>query len=114
MSAPATVQEAKKQQQLDRLARKAKIVTDEDAIEYATWYGNQPYEVERAKKHAVHQGALKDLSAATEAREIAEITGEGLEDAKHNEAVAALVAERSVVPHRSAGAVSSLTSTGSK
>ena len=112
MGAPTTIQEARKQQQLARIERKKKIKTKEDGAAYAEWYGNQPAEVARAGLHAKHQAAVNAVAAAVEVVGIAEITGEGLEQAIHDHAVAVLVAERSVVPHRSAGHVSSLTAAG--
>lgn len=103
MGAPTTVQEAKKAQQLERVKRKGGIKTAKDATEYANWYVSQPQEVERAKLHSVHQVDVDDLATKTVAMEVAEITGDGFEAAKHARAVAELVAVRSIVPKRSAG-----------
>jgi hypothetical protein len=108
MGAPTTVQEAKKAQQLERVKRKGGIKTAKDAREYAGWYGKQPQEVERARSHATHQEHVVSLAAAAEALDVAMITGERLDEAKHEFAVAELVAARSVVPKRGAGAVSTL------
>ncbi len=109
MGAPKTVQEARKANQEDRLARKAAIVTEEDAAAYADWYRNQPQQLERAKLHALHQTHVNALAGAVETVGIAEVTGVGLEDAKHNLAVAQLVVERSTVPKRGAAVKSVLT-----
>lgn len=103
MGAPTTVQEARKAQQTERLERKAGIKTPKDAKKYAEWYAAQPQEVERAKLHAAHQVHVDDLANTAEAMAVAEITGDGYEEAKHAHAVAELVVARSVVPKRSAG-----------
>ncbi len=94
MGAPTTIQEARKQQQLDRVERKGKIKTEKDSQAYAAWFGNQPAQVAKAAQEGEHQAALRSAEAAGVALGIAEITGVGLEDAKHDHAVAVLVAER--------------------
>ncbi len=109
MGAPTTIQEAKKQQQLARVERKKDLSSDEDSIAYAEWYAKQPAQIARVELHEKHQAAVNAVEAAAKVVGIAEITGIDLEQAKHDYAVAVLVAERSVVPHRSAGHVSSLT-----
>lgn len=112
MGAPTTIQEAKKQQQLERVARKAKIKTPKDAKEYGEWFANQPAQVERAAQFEKHQASLTALNAAAVTLGIAEITGENLEQAKHDHAVAALVAERSEPGRRNVA--SSLSAVGSE
>ncbi len=112
MSEPTTIGEARKQNQLDRLARKENMSSVEDALAYADWYGKQPAEMARAELHKTHGTHLVALKAAAETVGIAEITGKDLEQARHDHAVAVLVAERSVVPSRGAGVKSSLTSGG--
>lgn len=111
MGAPSTIQEAKKQQQLDRVARKGKIKTVSDAKEYCVWFANQPAQVAKAGQEAEHQAALRAAGDASVALGIAEITGVGLEDAKHDHAVAVLVAERKKPGRRDVA--SSLSAVGS-
>ncbi len=111
MGAPTTIQEAKKQQQNDRIARKAGIKTNKDTKEYCDWFANQPAQVARAAQFEEHQVALRAAGAAKEALGIAEITGVGLEDAKHDYAVAVLVAERKEPGRRDTA--SSLSAVGS-
>ena len=110
MGAPTTIQEARKQQQEERHARKAKIKTDKDAQDYAAWFASQPQQVERAAQFDKWLAAVKAADAAAVTLGIAEITGEDLEQAKHDHAVAVLVAERSKPGRRSTA--SSLTAVG--
>ena len=112
MGAPTTIQEAKKQQQLDRVARKGKIKTAKDAAEYCNWFGAQPAQVAKAAQFEEYHAALRSADAAGVKLGIAEITGVGLEDAKHDHAVAALVAERKKPGRRDTA--SSLTAVGSE
>ena len=111
MGAPTTIQEARKQQQLDRVERKSKIKTAKDAQAYCDWFGNQPSQVAKKAQEAEHQAALRAAEAAAVALGIAEITGVGLEDARHDHAVAVLVAERKKPGRRNV--TSSLSAVGS-
>lgn len=112
MGAPTTIQEAKKQQQLERITRKSKIKTVKDSAEYAEWFGNQPAQVALAAQFEEYHAALSAAKAAATTLGIAEITGVGLEDAKHNHAVAVLVAERKQPGRRKV--TSSLSAVGSE
>jgi len=89
MSAPKTVQEARKAMQTARLKEKGKK-------NYPEFYAKQPLQVVKAAKNEEARAARQALKDADEALAVAEITGEGLEEAKHDRAVAALIAERSV------------------
>ncbi len=111
MGAPTTIQEARKQQQLDRVARKGKIKTASDATGYCEWFGNQPAQVAKKDQENEHLAALNAVNKAGVALGIAEITGVGLEDAKHDYAVAVLVAERKKPGRRDVS--SSLSAVGS-
>ncbi len=111
MGAPTTIQEAKKQQQLDRIERKGKIKTAKDGKEYANWFASQPAQVARAAQFEEYQAALKAAASAGVTLGIAEITGVGLEDARHDHAVAVLVAERKEPGRRNVA--SSLSAVGS-
>lgn len=111
MGAPTTIQEAKKQQQLERIERKGKIKTAKDAQDYCEWFGNQPAQVAKRGQENEHLAALKAADKAGVALGIAEITGVGLEDAKHDFAVASLVAERKKPGRRDV--TSSLSAVGS-
>ncbi len=111
MGAPTTIQEARKQQQLARIEQKGKIKTAKDAKAYASWFAAQPSQVARAAQFDEYQAALRAANAAGVALGIAEITGEGLEDARHDHAVAVLVAERKEPGRRST--TSSLSAVGS-
>ncbi len=106
MNTSAGVQEAKKAKQLERL--EAKKSAGEDPEGYAKYYASQPLQIERAKKHEAHQEALQSLRNANEALAIAEITGENLETARQEQAIATLVAERAQPPERGAGNAASL------
>ncbi len=112
MGEPTTIQEAKKQQQLERVARKAKIKTVKDSAEYCDWFANQPAQVAKAAQYNEYHAALKGAEAAAVKLGIAEITGLGLEEAKHDHAVAVLVAERKKPGRRAV--TSSLTAVGSE
>lgn len=108
MAVSAAVQAARKQKQIERLERKANITTEADALDYAKYYANQPMQVERAKLNVAHQAAVKDMDAAADVLAVAEISGNNLEDAKSNFAIAALVAERAKPAPRGAGKLVSL------
>lgn len=87
MSNTPAIQKARKKMHLARLeAKKGK--------NYTAYYAGQPEQVERAKQNEKFLEARRNLVKANEALEIATITGEGLEDAKKEQAVAALVVER--------------------
>ena len=103
MTAPTTVQEALKEMQLARLKKKKNSPKD-----YPAFYAKLPFQVERKKQYAMHRTKVQALKDANEVLAIAEITGEGLEQAKHDQAVAALVVERSVPPRRGASAAAGL------
>ena len=103
MTAPKTVQEALKDMQLARLKKKKASPKD-----YPAFYAKLPFQVERAKQHAVHRTKVQALKDANEVLAVAEITGEGLEQAKHDQAVAVLVVERSQPPRRGARAAAGL------
>ena len=87
MATPNTVQEAKKEMQLARLAMKGKKG-------YPEFYANQPLQKERARKNEEWRAAKQNARDAQEAFSIAEITGDGLEAAREALAIANLVAER--------------------
>ncbi len=95
MTASVAVQEAKKMKQSERLDKKADIKTAKDSKAYAEWYANQPMQKVRAAANAKYQAARKSLREANDTLAVAEITGEGLEQANHDQQVAQLVAERS-------------------
>jgi len=101
MSNSSAVQEARKKMQLARLEKKG----DDD---YTEFYVNQPLQKERARKNAEWRKARRDLANAAEALEVAEITGEGLQAAKEQHAIAALVVERLNPGARGAGMGSTL------
>jgi len=96
MAAPKTVAEARKAMQKARLKKKG----DKD---YPAFYAGLPVQKVKAEANEKHAAARKASRDANEVLAIAEITGEGLEDAKHNAAVAALVAEKAT-PARAATA----------
>lgn len=95
MSVSAAVQEARKAKQLERIEKKKGMKTAKDAAGYAKWYANQPMQVVRAQKNATLRDNREMLVEANEALAVAEIDGVGLDEAKHAQAVAALVVERS-------------------
>ncbi len=101
MSVSAAVQEARKAKQLERIEKKKGLKTAKDAANYAEWYANQPMQLVRAQKNATLQANREALKVANETLEVAEITGEGLDEAKHAQAVATLVVERSQPGSRS-------------
>ena len=109
MGAPKTVQEARKQVQLERLRRKADLKTAKDTEKYAEFYANQPFQKVRALAAEKHRAAVTASNKANEVLAIAEITGDGLEEAQHDAAVAALVAQNARPARRSANLSSSLT-----
>ncbi len=100
MAVSAGVQEARKKKQLERLAMKANMSTKEDTRAYADYYASQPMQVERTKQNVAFRVAREALVEANDVLEIARISGDGLEEAEHDQAVAALVAERSQPPAR--------------
>lgn len=103
MTAPKTVQEAKKESQLARLKAK------KDAPKkYPEFYASQPLQLVRAEENAQFRAKRETLRSANEALAIAEITGEGLEQAQNDQAVAALVVERARPPRRGAAATAGL------
>lgn len=108
MGAPTTVQEAKKQVQLARLKKKANLKTPADTKAYLEYYANQPFQKERAVANEKYQAAVKASNKANEVLAIAQITGVGLEEAKHDAAVAALVAQRTRPESRGANIAASL------
>jgi len=99
MAAPKTVAEARKQMQTARLKKKG----DKD---YPKFYANQPVQLVKAQANAQFKGAQATLRAANETLAIAEITGEGLEEAQKAQAIAALVVQKATPD--SSGASASL------
>ncbi len=106
MSNSPEVQAARKRMQLARLEQKGKK-------KYPEFYANQPFQKERAKRNETFRVNKETLREANLALEIAEITGENLEEAKHNQAVAALVVERSHPGRRADEAGAGLTGVAS-
>ncbi len=95
MAVSAAVQAARKSKQLERLEKKVAMKTAKDAPVYAKWYADQPMQKVRAAKNEKLRANRETLKVATNALEVAEIDGVGLEEAQHAQAVAALVVERS-------------------
>lgn len=95
MAVSEAVQAARKAKQLERIEKKKGLKTAKDAAGYAEWYANQPMQLVRAQKNAVLQANRRKLDETNEVLAVAEIDGVGLEEAKHAQAVAALVVERS-------------------
>jgi len=99
MAGPKTVAEARKEMQTKRLKEKGKKG-------YPEFYAKQPLQVEKAARNEKYRAAKASVKKAAEVLAIAEITGEGLEEAKHDHAVATLLVERAVPPGR--GAIATL------
>jgi len=99
MAAPKTVAEARKQMQTARLKKKG-------SKDYPEFYANQPVQLVKAQANAQLAGAKAALKAANETLAIAEITGEGLEEASKAQAIAALVVQKATPA--SSGASASL------
>ncbi len=108
MSASPAVQAAKKRMQLARLEAKAN-----DLDNYPEFYAKQPTQIERARLFKIYKEQQQKLREADEALEIAAITGEGLEEAQKEQAIATLVVERARPDKRSMGAHVGLTASGS-
>lgn len=103
MAAPTTVQEARKQAQIARLKKKKNLKTEADTKAYLEYYASQPFQVERKAEGEKYLAAVRVANKAAEVLKIAEITGDGLEDAKANAAVTALMAQNAKPPSRTAG-----------
>lgn len=105
MSTSPEVQAARKKMQKLRLEAK-KLNKGKD---YPAYYAAQPFQVERARMNKEYHAAQQKLKDANNALEVAEITGESLEEAKKAQAIAAIVEQRSKPARRGESASAGLT-----
>ena len=98
------VRAAMKKQQLKRLEAKAKPVKKGEESSYPSFYANMPFQKVRAEQNEKFRYAKQALRDAQETFDVAEISGDEMEEARTALAVAALVAERSQPGRRGSSA----------
>ncbi len=100
MSNSPAVRAARKDMQLKRLEEKAKGKKGD----YPSFYANMPFQKVRAAKNETFRANKQAVKDAQDALDVAEVTGDGLEEATQALAVAELVASRSEPGRRGSSA----------